>query len=46
MARAVARRAERQSWELHESGGEVNQDVLLFLNRISDLCWILARVSA
>jgi cob(I)alamin adenosyltransferase len=46
MARAVARRAELQSWELHESGGEVNQDVLLFLNRISDLCWILARVSA
>ncbi len=46
MARAVARRAERQSWELHESGGEVSHDVLLFLNRISDLLWILARVSA
>lgn len=45
MARTVARRAERQSWELHESGGEVSQDVLLFLNRISDLLWILARVS-
>ena len=46
MARSVARRAERQSWELHEAGGEVSQDVLLFLNRLSDLLWILARVSA
>ncbi|MFY7817819.1 MAG: cob(I)yrinic acid a,c-diamide adenosyltransferase [Akkermansiaceae bacterium] len=46
MARTVARRAERQSWELHEQGGEVSADVLLFLNRISDMMWILARVSA
>jgi cob(I)alamin adenosyltransferase len=44
MARAVARRAERQAWELEESGGEVSEDVLLFLNRVSDLMWILARV--
>lgn len=46
MARTVARRAERHAWELHEEGGEVSADVLLFLNRISDLMWILARVSA
>lgn len=46
MARAVARRAERQSWELHENGGEVSSDVLLFLNRVSDLLWIMARVES
>jgi cob(I)alamin adenosyltransferase len=46
MARTVARRAERQAWELHEQDGEVSVDVLLFLNRISDMMWILARVSA
>lgn len=45
MARTVARRAERDSWQLHEQGGRVSADVLLFLNRISDLMWILARVS-
>ena len=45
MARTVARRAERQAWELHEQGGEVSADVLLLLNRISDMMWILARVS-
>lgn len=44
MARAVARRAERHAWELHESGGAVSIDVLLFLNRLSDLLWIIARV--
>jgi cob(I)alamin adenosyltransferase len=43
-ARAVARRAERDAWELDQSGGEVSGDVLLFLNRLSDLLWILARV--
>lgn len=46
MARAVARRAERQAWELHESGGQVPQVVLLFLNRLSDLLWIMARVES
>jgi cob(I)alamin adenosyltransferase len=40
----VARRAERDAWELDQSGGEVSGDVLLFLNRLSDLLWILARV--
>lgn len=46
MARAVARRAERHSWELHETGEEVSIDVLLFLNRLSDMMWILARVES
>lgn len=44
MARAVARRAERDAWTLEEADGEVPADVLLFLNRVSDLMWILARV--
>ena len=42
-ARTVARRAERDVLLLHENGGEVPQTVRLFLNRISDLLWILAR---
>jgi cob(I)alamin adenosyltransferase len=46
LARAVARRAERHGWQLHEQGGEVSIDVRLFLNRLSDLLWIMARVEA
>jgi cob(I)alamin adenosyltransferase len=46
MARAIARRAERQAWELHEQQGMVSEDVLLFLNRLSDLLWIIARVES
>ncbi len=42
-ARTVARRAERDVLVLHEGGGDVPKIVRLFLNRISDLLWILAR---
>lgn len=42
-ARTVTRRAERHLLALHESGGEVPETVRLFLNRLSDLLWILAR---
>ncbi len=42
-ARTVARRAERYVLALHEDGGEVPSIVRVFLNRISDLLWILAR---
>jgi cob(I)alamin adenosyltransferase len=42
-ARTVARRAERDVLALHEIGGEVPKTVRLFMNRISDLLWILAR---
>ncbi len=45
-ARAVARRAERGVLALHESGEPVPEVVRLFFNRLSDLLWILARVSA
>ncbi len=44
-ARAVARRAERSVWVLHESGEVVPEVVRLFFNRLSDLLWILARSS-
>ncbi len=42
-ARTVARRAERHVLELQEDGGEVPETVRVFVNRISDFLWILAR---
>lgn len=42
-ARTAARRAERGVWQLHESGVAVPQAVRIFLNRLSDFLWILAR---
>ncbi|MFD2256541.1 cob(I)yrinic acid a,c-diamide adenosyltransferase [Luteolibacter algae] len=42
-ARTVTRRAERYVLALHEDGGEVPSVVRIFLNRLSDLMWILAR---
>ncbi|BCU77402.1 cob(I)yrinic acid a,c-diamide adenosyltransferase [Luteolibacter sp. LG18] len=44
-ARTIARRAERSVLALHESGEEVPREVRLYFNRLSDLLWILARVS-
>jgi cob(I)alamin adenosyltransferase len=44
-SRSVARRAERGILALHESGEAVPEVVRLFFNRVSDLLWILARVS-
>jgi len=46
LARAVARRAERRVWELHEGGEAVPEVVRRFFNRVSDLLWILARLEA
>jgi len=45
-ARSVARRAERRAVELCETGAEVNEEVLRYLNRLSDLLFVLARVEA
>jgi len=45
-ARTVARRAERDVLKVHEERGEVPTVVRLFLNRVSDLMWILARREA
>jgi cob(I)alamin adenosyltransferase len=39
-ARAVCRRAERRVAAL---GTSVNPEILRYLNRLSDLCWLLAR---
>ncbi|MEY3395169.1 MAG: hypothetical protein RL346_1405 [Verrucomicrobiota bacterium] len=43
VARTVARRAERHVLLLHEAQGHVPEVVRLFMNRVSDLLWILAR---
>lgn len=43
-ARAVSRRAERAILQLHESGGQVPEEVRLFFNKLADLLWIVARV--
>lgn len=46
VARSVARRAERNVWQLNEAGEEVPESVRLYFNRLSDLLWILARADA
>ena len=46
VARSVARRAERRVTELRDSSTEVNDDVLRYLNRLSDLLFVHARVQA
>jgi cob(I)alamin adenosyltransferase len=46
VARAVVRRSERHVVELREGGGVVNDAVLRYLNRLSDLLFVLARVEA
>ncbi len=43
LARTVTRRAERCLLRLAETE-EVNQQALIYINRLSDLCFILARV--
>ena len=40
-ARAVCRRAERRAWHLHD----INPQILRYLNRLSDLFFILARTT-
>ncbi|MBT4497303.1 MAG: cob(I)yrinic acid a,c-diamide adenosyltransferase [Gemmatimonadetes bacterium] len=42
LARAVCRRGERQVWRLAERE-PVNEQVLVFLNRLSDLFFVMAR---
>lgn len=44
LARSVARRAEREAWRVAESEpGTVNPLALVYLNRLSDLLFLLAR---
>lgn len=43
VARTVCRRAEREVVVLAETGAEVNREIIRYLNRLSDLCWLWAR---
>ena len=42
-ARAVCRRAERSLWALQDEEGGLNPESLKYLNRLSDLLFVLAR---
>ncbi|KWZ79667.1 hypothetical protein HMPREF3224_02359, partial [Anaerococcus hydrogenalis] len=43
----VVRRAERSYWKLHaEEGEEVNEVDIRYLNRLSDVCYILGRAES
>jgi cob(I)alamin adenosyltransferase len=43
LARTVCRRAERRVCELHEHKQLRNQEILVYLNRLSDVLWLMAR---
>lgn len=43
VARTVARRAERRVCALRERGEIQNAEIIIFLNRLSDLLWLMAR---
>jgi cob(I)alamin adenosyltransferase len=43
VARTVCRRAERDVCALKESGQLANEEILIYLNRLSDLLWLFAR---
>jgi cob(I)alamin adenosyltransferase len=46
VARSTVRRAERRTVELRDAGAEVNPEALRYLNRLSDLLFVLARREA
>jgi len=43
LARSVCRRAERSVVRLRETGEEVSDEVIRYLNRLSDLLWLFGR---
>jgi cob(I)alamin adenosyltransferase len=43
LARTTCRRAERRVAALMEADDNFNREILRYLNRLSDLCWLLAR---
>jgi cob(I)alamin adenosyltransferase len=43
VARTVCRRAERRVCALHEADQLHNAEIIIFLNRLADLLWLLAR---
>ena len=46
VARGIVRRAERRVVELRDAGTEVNEAAMRYLNRLSDLLFVLARIEA
>jgi cob(I)alamin adenosyltransferase len=46
VARATVRRAERRAVALREAGREVNPEAIRYLNRLSDLLFVMARWQA
>lgn len=44
LARTIVRRGERAAAKLYHDGAITNQEVLRYLNRVSDLLFVLARV--
>ena len=43
LARSIARRAERRVEDLLQSGATENRNISIYLNRLSDFLWLLAR---
>jgi cob(I)alamin adenosyltransferase len=43
VARTTCRRAERRVTALHESGEVANAEMIIYLNRLSDVLWLMAR---
>jgi cob(I)alamin adenosyltransferase len=43
MARTICRRAERRVCDLQEAGELKNAEIIVYLNRLSDLLWLFAR---
>jgi cob(I)alamin adenosyltransferase len=43
VARTACRRAERRVCALHDAGGLSNAEILVYLNRLSDTLWLMAR---
>ena len=43
MARTVCRRAERQAVALRDGDSTLDLEIIRYLNRLSDLCWLWAR---
>ncbi len=43
VARSVARRAERCAVRWHQNGGNLSAELLRYLNRVSDVLWLLGR---
>ena len=43
VARTVCRRAERRVCAVHEAGQLNNSEIIIYLNRLADVLWLLAR---